>query len=204
MTVWGIVDIGNKKIKQSTIGETEGEEWRLHAGIKYGNPHRHLVQSKQRVLGATAHRGCWVDLPKHSHLYTNMTIPEKKLHIEKRHCDCTTFLQHLSENIFLPALVPIMGTGTFISFLGLCSVSCEWGLLLLNNLPKVKHSMKPVVHNLNGCEKYGYHSRVDTCYHQARRKSLRGSEQTMTATETKYKNETMQSTARNECQEFIW
>lgn len=87
MTVWGILDVGNVEIKHfltSRIREMmEGEEWRLHAFIKYGNPHRHLVQSKQRVLGATAHRGCWVDLPKHSHLYTNMTIPVEKLHIKQ-------------------------------------------------------------------------------------------------------------------------
>lgn len=63
--------------------------------------------------------------------------------------------------------------------------------------------MKPVVHHLNGCEKDGHHSRVQAGHHQARRKSLRGSDKTMTATETKYENETMQSTARNEYQELF-
>lgn len=79
-----------------------GEQRRLlHATAKYGKPHRNLVQSKQRVLWATAHRGCWVDLPKHSHLYTNMTIPVKRLHKHKikkgfslsQHCDSIPRLQ---------------------------------------------------------------------------------------------------------------
>lgn len=47
----------------------------INEDCSYCDPHRHLVQSIQRVLGATAHRGCRVDLPKHSHLHTNMTIP---------------------------------------------------------------------------------------------------------------------------------
>ncbi len=136
-----------------------------------------------------------------------MTIPVKKLHMHKvkrisQHHNFRTFLQkNQAENILLPVLIPIMGTRTIISFFCLWAFSCEGGLLLLYNLPKVEHSMKPVVHHLNGCEKDGHHSRVHACYHQARRKSLRGSEKTTTVTETKYENETMWSTSRNECQE---
>lgn len=77
---WCILDL--KEVSSRIRESMEGKEWR-QSTLKYGNPHRHLVQSKQRVLGAAAHRGCWIDLPKHSHLYTNMTIPVTKIYIKK-------------------------------------------------------------------------------------------------------------------------
>ena len=97
-----------------------------------------------------------------------------------------------------------MGARTFISFVRLWGFGCERGLLLLYNLPKVEHGVKTKVHHLNGGEEDRHYSRVHACNHQASRKSLRGREKAMTASERKYKkNETMQSTLRSECLEIF-
>lgn len=70
-----------------------------------------------------------------------------------------------------------MNTQNFISFLCSRGFGCERGVLLLYDLPEVKHSVKPVVHHFNGCEKDRHRGRVHARNHQAGGESLRRSEE---------------------------
>lgn len=150
------------------------------------NPNRECWELQRTGGVELTFRNTVISTPTWLSLWRSYTYRKWRCFCIWQHCNLINCLQNLWENLFLPVLV--MGTRTFIPFFCLLGFCCEWGLLLLYNLSKVEHSMKPEVHHLNGCEKYGHHSRVQACYHQARRKSLRRSEKTMTVTVTNIQN----------------